>query len=166
MPSNRISKDCNDGCYFVTPTIWNWYYIFDRHDRWQILADSLSYCQAKKGLKIFGYVFMLNHLHMIIKSPDIAGFLRDFKQFTSHKLKENIAKTEPKVLELFVDETKNYNFWKQDNQPKIIENEAFALQKLNYIHNNPVVKGYVTRPEHWKWSSANADSPIKLDAIW
>ncbi len=161
MPKSRISKEANQSLYFITPTIQNWYYIFDRHNRWQIIADSIKFCQANKGLEVYCYVFMLNHLHLIIRSPDVAGFVRDFKKFTSKKLIENISESEPQVLELFKTEN-GYRFWKDDNQPKIIESENFARQKANYIHNNPVVKGYVARPENWKWSSANPDSEIKV----
>jgi putative transposase len=161
MPTNLIHQPSAQSFYFITPTIKNWYYIFDRHNRWQIIADSIKFCQENKGLEVYAYVFMLNHLHLIIKSPDATSFLRDFKKFTSKKLIENIANSEPQVLELFKSEN-GYRFWKEDNQPKIIETEKFALQKMNYIHNNPVVKGYVDRPEYWKWSSANPDSEIKV----
>ncbi len=161
MPKSRIFKELNQSFYFITPTIWNWYYIFDRHNRWQIIADSIKFCQENKGLEVYSYVFMLNHLHFIVRSPDIISFLRDFKKFTSKKLIENIAKSEPQILELFC--TKDgYRFWKEDNKPKIIESEKFAFQKATYIHNNPVVKGYVNRPENWRWSSANPKSEIKI----
>lgn len=93
MPTNRISADLNSGTYFLTLTVQRWYYLFDRHNRWSILADSLRCCIDHKGLELNGYVFMLNHLHIIVTSPDMAGFLRDF------------------------------------------------------IHENPVRKGYVARPE-------------------
>ncbi len=145
MPKNRVHQGSNQGLYFITPTIWNWYYIFDRHERWRIIADSIKYCQEYKGLKVYAYAFMLNHLHLIISSPDVAGFLRDFKKFTSKKLIENLRESELGVLELFKIEN-GYKFWKEDNQPKLIETEKFFRQKMNYIHSNPVVKGYVNRP--------------------
>jgi REP element-mobilizing transposase RayT len=78
------------------------------------------------------------------------------------KLRENILETEPNILPLFMQEDR-YRFWKDDNKPKILENDKFFMQKMNYIHNNPVVKGYVDRPEYWKWSSANCDSEIRVD---
>ncbi len=162
MPINRVhtaNKQCH---YFITPTVKNWYYLFDRHNRWQIIADSILYCQQYKNLEIYSYVFMLNHLHMIIKSPDAAGFIRDFKRHTSKELIKNIKTYEPNILELFKNEEGEYNIWKEDNQPKIIENEKFFRQKLNYIQNNPVMKGYVEKPEDWKWSSANPNSKIKI----
>lgn len=162
MPLARIHPGSTNKCYFLTPTIWNWYYIFDRHNRWQILADSLKYCQEQKGLIIFSYVFMLNHMHMIVQSDDVSGFIRDFKKYTSKRLRENLKEHEPNVLELFLDEKMNYRFWKEDNQPKMIENDKFFYQKCNYIHDNPVRKGYVDRPENWKWSSANPRSEIRV----
>jgi hypothetical protein len=85
MPTSRVSTDLNSGTYFITLTIQRWYYLFDRHNRWATLADSLRYCIDRKGLEINGYVFMLNHLHLIVTSPDMAGFLREFKKFTSKK---------------------------------------------------------------------------------
>ncbi len=165
MPTSRISTDLNSGTYFLTLTIQRWYYLFDRHNRWGILADSLRYCIDRKGLELNGYVFMLNHLHLIVTSPDMAGFLPDFKKFTSKKFKENLEANEPTVLTLFVDEKGQYRFWMDGNAPKKIENYGFYLQKLNYIHENPVRKGYVARPEYWFWSSANPSSPLPIKFI-
>ena len=165
MPTSRVSANLNSGTYFLTLTIQRWYYLFDRHNRWGILADSLRYCIDRKGLELNGYVFMLNHLHLIVTSPDMAGFLRDFKKFTSKKFKENIEANEPTVLTLFVDSQGQYQFWMDGNAPKKIENPGFYLQKLNYIHENPVRKGYVSRPEYWFWSSANPSSPLSIKFI-
>lgn len=113
-------------------------------------------------MEIHAYVFMLNHLHLIIEADDVAGCLRDFKRHTATQVKRNIERTESKVLDLFTDQHGKFRLWKPDNQPKLLATEAFALQKWNYIHNNPVVKGYVEKPEHWKWSSANPKSPLKV----
>jgi hypothetical protein len=68
------------------------------------------------------------------------------------KFKENLEATEPSVLKLFVDTDGKYRFWMDTNAPKKIENPGFYVQKLNYIHENTVRKGYVARPEHWVWS--------------
>jgi len=162
MPSRRVASDLNSGTYYLTLTIQRWYYLFDRYNRWQILADSLRYCQENKGLELNGYVFMLNHIHLIVTSPDMAGFLRDFKRFTSVKFKENLETTEPRVLQLFVDDKGKYQFWQNTNAPKKIENPKFYRQKLNYIHQNPVRKCYVADEAHWIWSSANPASPLNF----
>ena len=138
MPSIRVSKENNSGTYFLTLTIKNWYYIFDRHHRWDILSDSVKYCQENKGLKLYGFVFMLNHIHLIIHSEDVSGFVRDFKRFTSGKLRENIQNTEPSILKIFLNENKKYEFWQKTNMPKLIETETFFKNKLEYIYNNPL----------------------------
>ncbi len=114
MPSIRVPKNFNHGIYFLTLGVKNLYYLFDRYHRWNILSDSFRYCQKNKGLRLFHFVFMLNHLHCIVSSPDIAGFLRDFKRFTSKKLHENISETEPTILKLFLDKNGIYEFLEEN----------------------------------------------------
>ncbi len=131
MPSLRINKEIKDRIYFVTLTIKNWYYIFDRHNRFQILENSFVYCQKNK-----------------------IDVIRDMKTFLSKELQRNIIATEPTILKIFKNNGK-YNFWQNNNYPEIIESEKFLIQKANYIHNNPVRKQYVNYPEDWIWSSAS-----------
>ena len=108
---------------------------------------------------------MLNHMHFIVSSPDVAGFIRDFKKFTSKRLHENILKTEPDVLKLFVDGNGSFEFWGKTNMPKLIESVDFFENKVQYIHNNPVKKNYVTQPEYWYWSSANHMCEVEIDSL-
>jgi len=163
MPSLRIAQELNNEMYFLTLTVKHWYYIFDRHDRWDILLQSLKYCQKEKNLKVYSFVFMLNHIHLIVKSPDVSGFLRDFKKHTSREIMQNIRATEPMVVKLFEDEERKYSLWQKTNMPKIIQTESFFFQKKQYIENNPVRKKYVTSPEHWIYSSAFSPALISLE---
>jgi len=149
MPSIRIDKTLNSETYFLTLTVKNWYYVFDRHNRFHILKNSIQYCQKHKKLKVYAYVFMLNHIHLIVNCPDMIGFVRDFKSFTSHEIQKNIIATEPNILKLFEISDKKYEFWEKTNMPKVIENIEFLEQKINYIHDNPVKKEYVKNPEDW-----------------
>lgn len=165
MPSIRISKEATSGIYYLTFTVRNWYYIFDRHNRFEILAESLKYCLRNKGLKIYAYVFMINHIHMIASAPDMIGFVRDFKKFTSSEIQKNIIATEPNVLSLFDLGNGKYELWKRTNMPKMIETEEYLFQKINYIYENPVRRQYVKRPEDWIWSSANPDNDIAIEPI-
>jgi len=157
MPSLRIQKDLENKIYFLTLTIHNWYYLFDRYGRFNILAKNLRFCQEKKNLQIFGFVFMLNHLHLLARSENLIGIIRDFKSFTSKEFKKNIIATEPNVLKLFEKEEDKFQFWQKTNFPRLIESEKFFFQKLDYIHNNPVKKQYIALPEHWIFSSANPE---------
>lgn len=108
---------------------------------------------------------MLNHVHLLFTSSDAAGFVRDFKKFTSKELKKNILATEPHVLKLFTNEKGEYHFWQPTNMPIMLESEKVFFQKLLYIHNNPVKKQYVSHPEHWIWSSAHPDCMIPIDKV-
>ena len=154
MPSIRISKAQNNQPHFLTFTIKDWICLFDRHDRWELLADSLIYCQKHKYLKIYGYIFMINHIHLIWESPCLDDLIRDFKSINAKKLMKNINQTEPKILDLFKLKNGKYQFWQKTNMPELLYSDDFFNQKLNYIHNNPVRKQYVAVPEHWYWSSA------------
>jgi len=162
LPSVRINKELNQDTYFMTFSVRRLYYLFDRYNRWDILLDSLKYCQKHKGLKIYNWVFMLNHIHLIIQSEDVSGLVRDFKKYTSKKLKDNILKTEPDILKLF-DNDGEFQFWEKGNMPKIIESDEFYVQKARYIELNPVKKSYVKRAEDWVYSSANEDELLKLE---
>jgi len=162
MSTIRIDEEFSSGMYFLTLTVLHWYYLFDRWNRFDILLDSLKHCQKHKELKVYAWVFMINHIHLIAASEDMIGFTRDFKKFTSKELQKNIVATEPSILKIF-EEKGEYHFWQPKNMPKVIETEEYFLQKKNYIEQNPVKKLYVRNPEHWIYSSANPESLLQLD---
>ena len=165
MPSVRVSKELKDEIFFLTFTVHRWYYLFDRHNRWDILKESLQYCQTNKGLKIYHFVFMLNHIHLIASSGDMGGFIRDFKTFTSKEIRKNIQATEPQSLKLF-QEGEEYHFWQKTNMPEIIRSEDYYLAKAQYVEQNPVRKRYVHSAEDWVYSSANRESALlELESI-
>jgi len=165
MPSIHISKELNTDAYFLTFTVKKWYYLFDRHNRWQIIADSLEYCRKNKNLKLYGFVFMLNHIHLIAESPDIAGFVRDFKRHTSREIHKNIVATEPNIERLFLEPDGMCSIWQKTNMPILLETEKVFLQKLNYVQENPIRKEYVAHAENWYWSSANPECELQADDV-
>ena len=162
----RISKDASDGFHFLTLTVAKWLYIFDRHDRWRILADALEHARKNKGVEVCAYVFMLNHIHMIVSASDAAAFVRDFKRHTTREMCESIAAHEPGLLPQFSEGDGKFRLWKESNAPVRVDSFKLMGQKARYIENNPVKKGYVARPEHWLWSSACPDSPVRVMRDW
>jgi len=110
---------------------------------------------------------MSNHVHLGVsaKNNDLSDILRDFKKFTSKEIIKAIAKNEHEsrkdwMLAIFKEQgaknsrNTNYQFWRQDNQPKECYSSEFTVQKLNYIHNNPVEAGIVDKAEEYLYSSA------------
>ena len=154
--------------YFVTTTVVDWVDVFSRPKYKHIVLESLQYCQKNKGLEIYAWVLMTNHLHFIIGANDIDqlhSILRDFKKFTSKKiieeLKEDIQESRREwMLKLFEqagsDDKKiaQYRFWQEGCYTEVISSLAFYKQKLNYIHQNPVRAEFVKAPQDYLYSSA------------
>ncbi|MFH1375066.1 MAG: transposase [Patescibacteria group bacterium] len=165
MPSPRIHEEYRSAVYFLTFTVKNWYYLFDRYNRFEILADSLIYCRQHKQLKIYAYVLMLNHMHLVVSSPNMISFVRDFKKFTSKAIQKNIVAFERNLLKLFENKDGSCEIWQRGNMPKLVESDELLNQKIEYIHFNPVDKQYVQHPEDWVWSSANPHGRIPIDPL-
>lgn len=149
------------GLHFVTATVVQWIDVFTRKDYKDIVIDSLKYCQEQKGLCIYGWVIMSNHLHLIVSCKEgfeLSDVLRDFKKFTSTQIVnaiENNTKESRKNWLLWLLKNKSdITFWQPGNHPEEIRSLDFFRQKLNYIHNNPVRSGIVDKEEEYIYSSA------------
>ncbi|MEQ8556184.1 MAG: transposase [Cyclobacteriaceae bacterium] len=155
-----------EGIYFTTSTIVFWIDLFTRRALKDVVLDSLKYCQKEKGLDIYAWCLMPSHLHMIIGSDNgnLSDIMRDFKNYTAKKLVSEISLINESrkdwLLAAFskagknLKRIKNNKVWKDGNHPKEIETNYFLDQKLNYIHENPVVAGIVEQSEHYLYSSA------------
>ena len=154
--------------YFTTSTVIDWVDIFTRPCYRHVIVDSLSYCQSHKGLIIYAWVLMSNHLHMIVDTNDdttVGDVLRDFKKFTNKKILKALEQDEHEsrrgwLLDRFWfagandKRIKNYRFWQEGNYIEEIYTMEFLMQKLNYIHQNPVKAEIVAKPEDYLYSSA------------
>jgi putative transposase len=162
----QIQKD-ND-IYFVTFATVEWVDVFTRVVYRDIVADSLRYCQQEKGLELYAWCIMSNHVHLIASSnlptQTLSDILRDFKKYTSKKIIEAIQ-TEPEsrrdwMLWLFKSagednkRNKTYQFWRQDNHAELLYGYEFSKQKLAYLHQNPVTAQIVENAEDYLYSSA------------
>lgn len=154
------------GIYFITCTVVDWVDVFTRKIYRDIVIDSLNYCCCNKGLSIFAYVIMSNHIHLIIRSDagHLSDTLRDFKRFTAVNI-INAIQQQPESRREWILHRFSWNggqnlrnttnqFWFQDNRPEQIYSHPFFMQKLNYIHENPVRAGIVDKAEDFVYSSA------------
>ena len=155
--------------YFTTSTVVDWIDVFTRPQYKQIIIESLSYCQEEKGLDIYAWVLMTNHLHMVTSVRDdrqtISDILRDFKKYTSKKIIANMEENPEESRKVWMldrfwfvgnndKKIKNYKFWQDGNYVEQIFSYEFLKQKVNYIHTNPVRQEIVERPEDYLYSSA------------
>jgi putative transposase len=81
------------GVYFVTFTVHQWVDVFTRNEYSEILIDNLNYCISYKGLMVFGWVIMSNHMHLIVKAKNenLSAVIRDFKKFTAKAIVKAIV---------------------------------------------------------------------------
>lgn len=151
-----------EGLYFTSSIIIEWIPVFTRTNHFKVIIDSLDFCRRSKGLHIFAYVVMDNHLHLIVSSRTLSQILRDFKSFTAKEIL-NLARQENKKwlinqLEYYKKRHKKgsvHQVWQEGFHPQKILTEPILKEKINYIHNNPVRAGFVERPEQWIYSSAS-----------
>jgi REP element-mobilizing transposase RayT len=150
--------------YFLTTTIIEWSSVFTSIPMFDIMIESLKYCIHEKGIHLHGYVIMLNHAHYIVSAEPatrISEIMRDYNRYTSRRitnlLQEGNHDTPLKVFRAAAVEdgrSNLYKVWQEVLHPVGIETEAIFREKLGYIHQNPVRKGFVEQPEQWKYSSA------------
>lgn len=149
------------GIYFITFATVGWVDVFSRKIYRDMLVDNLLFCQRKKGLVLYSWCIMTNHIHLVAspEQHDLSNIIRSFKSYTA-KLVVNavydIAESRREwMLDIFKKaRAKNPNnaaiqFWQQDNQFTEVYSKAFAFQKFHYIHNNPVEAGWVEKAEEY-----------------
>ena len=169
------------GVYFVSFAVVEWLDVFTRNEYKDILIDSLEFCQKNKGMELFAWCIMSNHVHIIFRSiegqkPEL--LLGDFKRFTSNRIiktiKENHRESRKEwLLEQFEkagldsSNVNKYQFWRHDNKPIELWSNKVIDEKIIYIHNNPVEEGLVSYPEDYVYSSARDYSGEKglLDVV-
>jgi REP element-mobilizing transposase RayT len=163
-----IKNRINSEVYFVTDTVVDWVDIFSRPLYRHIIIESLQYCQKEKGLIIYAWVQMTNHMHMMVGlsgENKVSDILRVFKKFTSKEIiRTLLVETTESRREWMVNrfeyagkndkKIKNYKFWQEGNDAQEIYLNDYFNQKLNYIHDNPVKAEIVNREEDYRYSSA------------
>ena len=166
--SRKYKFSDHEGVYFVTFAVVNWIDVFTRKEYRDIVVDSLNFCKKEKGLILFAWCLMSNHIHLIIQAEQgkfLSDILRDFKKFTSKTLLKAISgnKFESRknwMMPIFRANgeancnNEKFQFWQQDNHPIVLFTPRFIGQKLFYLHNNPVKAGIVDEPEEYIYSSA------------
>jgi len=148
-------------------TIVEWVDIFTRKIQRDIIIDSLRYCINEKGLNVYAYCIMSNHIHLIVNCNEpfhLKDTIRDFKKFTSKAMILEILQGNESRKDWLVSifenagthdsKNKTYKVWQTGNHAIELFNEKFTWDKVNYIHQNPVRAGFVENPEDWIYSSA------------
>jgi REP element-mobilizing transposase RayT len=161
MTRSRYRFNENEPAYFLTCTVVGWLPIFTRPETVDILYDSWRFLQKSGRLNVYGYVILENHLHLIVSSPAISKEIGDFKSYTARQIVDHLEKRKIRTLLKWLrllkarhKHDRDYQVWQEGSHPQQINGDDMMWQKLEYIHQNPVKRGYVDEATHWRHSSA------------
>jgi REP element-mobilizing transposase RayT len=155
--------------YFVTFNIVDWVDLFIRPVYKQIVVHTLNHFVEHRGLSVFAWCLMTNHLHVLGQARggySMGEMENEFKTFTTQKILEAIN-VEPDIrrewmLERFektcqaMSNTKKFQLWQQSSNPIYIDlkKTKILIEYIQYIHENPVRNRIVTAAEDYLYSSA------------
>src|SRR6266496_2619678 len=144
---------------FFTATILEWKPLLQQEKYKNMIINSLSFLVKDKRVIVYAFIIMNNHIHFIWQIQE--GFTkeavqRDFLKFTAQKIKDDVEKNHPKVMSLFKVNAKDrkYQIWERNSLSVDLFSERVFIQKLNYIHQNPVKAGLCNNPEEYYYSPA------------
>lgn len=148
--------------YFYTNTICNFGHLLADDNLKMIIINSLRYLVSQQLIELYGYVIMPNHIHLIwsmLKRNGKESPAGSFSKFTAHEFKKYLLQNNPVRIDQYRSHKndRTFQFWKRDPLAVPLTYESILMQKLDYIHDNPIKEKWnlCTYPEDYRWSSAS-----------
>ena len=145
---------------FFTATILNWHHVLKRDSYKEIIISSMRFLVREERVRIFNFVIMPNHIHLLWKmnaTDRRENVQRDFLKFTAQQIINELRKENPEALEkLRVDaKDRKYQVWERNALSVDIYSREVLAQKMEYIHNNPAQERWnlCFEPRDYKYSS-------------
>ncbi len=164
----------NNSAYFCTLTITGWIDLFTRKSLADIIINNLAFLISNNRIMIESYCLMPSHLHLIAYSrcEFLSRVLGHFKSYTAKELIQAIQNDKQEsrrrwISSIFTvankqrDLGRKHKIWKSGCYPITLDSPIKYSQKMEYIHLNPVKAGIVTQPEHYFYSSAHPENPLR-----
>ena len=144
---------------FFTATNLEWKKALHKDEFKEVIIRSFRFLVENMRIILYAFVIMDNHIHTVWQMR--AGLTRepvqrDFLKFTSQRIKDRMALSEPAFLEEFFVNAKDrkYQLWERNPLSINLYSEKVMMEKIKYIHENPVRKQLCELPHHYKYSSA------------
>lgn len=144
---------------FYTATILEWKPLLSQDKYKDYIIQSLQYLTINKKITLNAFVIMKNHIHLIWQTlPDSTPEMiqASFMKFTARKIKLDLVQQHSLVLKKFRVNAKDreYQFWERNPLSIDLFTNHVFMQKLEYIHWNPVKAGLCFLPEEYYYFSA------------
>ena len=134
--------------------------VFRTEQMKQVLCHAINEARRSANLLLFAYVMMIDHLHLLTNRPSTtSNVLRIIKGLTARRVIDylkvnNHASSLAKLRHQSRERNYNYSLWQTEKNVLPIFSEGMFMEKVNYIHQNPVRAGFVQRVTDYRWSSA------------
>ncbi|MBT6837010.1 MAG: transposase [Bacteroidetes bacterium] len=149
------------GIFFYTASIIKKQKNFFSKDRCEIITNSLKYLVDENRIFLYAFVIMPDHIHLIWEMNDgiqYSGNQRNFMKFTAQQLKFHMLENDQDLLTILKVDKKDreYQIWERNPLSIELYTSKVIDQKLDYIHNNPLQKGWnlTDDPANFYYSSA------------
>ena len=144
---------------YLTSTCLNWLPLLEDDKFKDIIIDSLRFLVVENRITVYGFVIMRNHFHLIwqiMEHHSRETVQRDFLRFTSQQILKLLRNDKSQFLESVIVNSKDRTrqIWERNSLNIPLWTQSVLVQKLNYIHDNPVRAGICKHPENYKYSSA------------
>ena len=173
-PTFQLSRDSQ--ALFITAVTKDRLPVFKTDALKVVTCQALDEARKSGGFLIFAYVIMADHLHILTNCPSTsADVLRYLKGLTGRRLVDYLKANgyESSLAKLRHEQWKrkhSYSLWQQEKNVLSIFSEGMFMQKVNYIHLNPMRAELCDRPVDYRWSSARIwqrqaldDEPLNVD---
>jgi putative transposase len=144
---------------YFTATIVKWQNLLKPDKYKDVIVDSLAYLSREKIAEVNSFVIMSNHIHLIWQIKE--GHQRErvqanFLKYVAQTIQRDLEENHPRLLEIFLANKadRKYQFWKRRPLSIDLWTKEVFLQKMEYIHANPVKAGLCVFDEDYKYSSA------------
>lgn len=155
--------------HFITFSCYHRRRLFTTDESRRIFESALERVRRSYRLYVYGYVVMLEHVHLLLSEPQVdtlADALKSLKQGVSRRLIGTLPlKPEPGL------NGAHGHFWQKRYYDFNIRNYPQFVEKLRYLHRNPVKAGLCERPEDWLWSSfrhyaTGIEGRVEIESEW
>ena len=158
---------------FITFSCYHRQKLLTKNAAIDIFLTSLEAIRSKYSIKLYGYVIMPEHVHLVLHPPDsvkLGPVIGELKSKSASQIIFGKLLKLPEICRVVKNNKERWIFWQPRCYDHNCRTQETVIEKINYCHKNAVVRGLVADPEHYRWSSYNwylgkDDVPISMDVL-
>ena len=157
MPSGLKRYFGQRHAHYITCSCWHRLPFLRPPHRMDWFLSMLEETRCKYRFAVLGYVLMPEHFHFLISEPElgtVSTVMQVLKQRVSRRIRARSGRRRAEQMELWPGKAaRPPRFWQPRSYDFNVWSYKKYVEKLRYLHRNPVTRGLVKRPEDWRWSS-------------